>query len=70
VIEGPFGASLEKLPPRCGCVKSSDREDNMHAIKNCDFARLILGAGVLAASVALLPHAAAAQDKTAGGHLM
>jgi TRAP-type transport system periplasmic protein len=39
----------------------------MHAIKNSDFARLILGAGALAASVALLPHAAAAQYKTAGG---
>ena len=39
----------------------------MHAIKNSDFARLILGAGALAASVALLPHVAAAQDKAAGG---
>jgi len=39
----------------------------VHAIKNSDFARLILGAGALAASVALLPHVAAAQDKAAGG---
>ena len=39
----------------------------MHAIKNSDFARLILGAGALAALVALLSHAAAAQDKAAGG---
>ena len=39
----------------------------MHAMKNSDFARLILGAGALAASVTLLPHTAAAQDKAAGG---
>jgi TRAP-type C4-dicarboxylate transport system substrate-binding protein len=47
--------------------ESSAREVNMHAMKNSDFARLVLGAGTLAASLALLPHAAAAQDKAGGG---
>ena len=42
----------------------------MHAIKNSDFARLILGVGALAASVTLFSAAPAAwrrQDKAAGG---
>jgi TRAP-type C4-dicarboxylate transport system substrate-binding protein len=38
----------------------------MHAITNCSFARLILGAGAVVSSLALMPCVAGAQDKASG----